>query len=418
MANGPNILLINTHDSGRFFGCYGVETVDTPAIDRLAAEGVRMAGMFAVSPICSPSRGAMMTGRLPQRNGLLGLTHHGFSLNPDERHAAELFREAGYRTVLFQFQHETVCENWESLGYEEYRCRESGETLYPYMFRPATEVAGSVADFLAEPHEKPFFVHVGLNETHTPFHFGGVVPSRKRGVTVPSHIRRSPEAEDHFAHLQGAIEEVDRAVGIILQSLEETKQAADTLVVFYSDHGYEGRRDKWTLYDPGIAIPMIFRWPGVLPAGRTCPAGRSNVDLLPTLLDCADLSIPENLDGRSLRGLLDGTEAAPAPEDERVFGIYYNGAARSVRTGRYKLIHHLGPEPYTAKAPVAFDDSDPKHPRPDWELYDLTSDPTETQNLWMEPGFREAGAALAEELLRWMAETGDPALTRPGPIHP
>ncbi|MCD8482636.1 MAG: sulfatase-like hydrolase/transferase [Verrucomicrobia bacterium] len=101
----PDILLINTHDSGRYFGCYGVATVNSPHLDSLAATGVLFENMIAASPICSPSRGAMVTGRWPQRNGLLGLTHHGFRLNSNERHAAQIFRDSGYETVLFHFQH-------------------------------------------------------------------------------------------------------------------------------------------------------------------------------------------------------------------------------------------------------------------------------------------------------------------------
>lgn len=417
MPEQPNILLINTHDSGRFFGCYGIDTVRTPAIDRLSKEGVRMDAMFAVSPICSPSRGAMMTGRYPQRNGLLGLTHHGYTFNPGERHAASLFCQGGYQTVLFQFQHEVVCEEWASLGYEEYRSRESGEALYPYMFRPATEVAGTVAEFLAEPRDRPFFAHVGFNETHTPFNFGGVVPARENGVTVPQHINHNSAAEDHFAHLQGAIEQVDAAVSIILEALDRNKLAANTLVVFYSDHGYEARRDKWTLYDPGIEIPMIFRWPAGLPAGKPCPALRSNVDLLPTLLDLSGLCLPENLDGRSIAPILKAPESAQTKEEEHIFGIYYNGAARCVRTPRYKLIHYLGPEPYMARVPVAINDNDAKFPRPDWELYDLKADPLEANNRWKDASYQKIGQSMADALLAWMHETADPAVAQPFKNH-
>jgi arylsulfatase A-like enzyme len=355
----------------------------------------------------------MMTGRYPQRNGLVGLTHHGFELNQGERHAAALFRDGGYHSVLFQFQHEAVAERWASLGYQAYRCRESGSPDYPHMFRPATEVARHVAEFLSEPGERPFFAHVGFNETHTPFDFGGVTPSRQHGVTVPGHIRRDAAAERHFAHLQGAIERVDEAVGRILAALADNRLEENTLVVFYSDHGYEARRDKWTLYDPGIAIPMIFRWPGVIPAGRHCDALRGNVDLLPTLLDLGGLPLPGDLDGRSFAPLLKDPAAHTDPGAERFFGIYYNGAARCIRTRTRKLIHHLGPEPYMAKAPVPLDDSDPKYPRPDWELYDLEDDPLETNNLWNESRCRAEGRALAGELIAWMRSTNDPALARP-----
>ena len=110
MSQRPNILIITNHDSGRHFGCYGVETVHTPAIDALAADGMRFENYFATVPLCSPSRGAMLTGRYPQSTGLMGLTHAPWhwSLNKGEQHLSHILRDAGYHTALFGLQHEAA----------------------------------------------------------------------------------------------------------------------------------------------------------------------------------------------------------------------------------------------------------------------------------------------------------------------
>src|SRR5947209_3447483 len=108
----PNILLLTCHDLGRFLGCYGVTTVGSPNLDRLAAEGVRLTRAFSTSCGCSPSRGALATGRYPHANGVMGLTHppFGWDLHPDERHIAQILREAGYDTHLFGFQHVSLSD--------------------------------------------------------------------------------------------------------------------------------------------------------------------------------------------------------------------------------------------------------------------------------------------------------------------
>ena len=118
MSQKPNILIITNHDSGRHFGCYGVETVHTPAIDALAADGLRFENYFATVPLCSPSRGAMLTGRYPQSTGLMGLTHAPWhwSLNKGEQHLSHILRDAGYHTALFGLQHEAA--DVQTLGFE------------------------------------------------------------------------------------------------------------------------------------------------------------------------------------------------------------------------------------------------------------------------------------------------------------
>ena len=406
----PNILLINTHDSGRYFGCYGVTTARTPHVDRLAGDGVLFANMTAASPICSPSRGAMVTGRWPQRNGLLGLTHHGFRLNEGERHMAVLFREAGYATALFHFQHVAAKEAWADLGFDAFlaRSRDDEEPVYPKMARPAPEVASAFTAYLdTRETERPFFAQINFNETHTPFDFGGVRPDRARGVTVPPWIEADADADAHFARLQGAVNALDTGVGILLDALRQNGLEENTVVLFATDHGFEGARDKWSCYEAGLGIAAIARWPAAgIAGGRRIEAPVSNVDILPTLLDLAGIAAPGTLDGLSLAPALRG-EAEADPE-RPVFAVYHNSGIRSVRTGNWKLIRNFSAEPYVEDPPATLRKRKPRHPRPPVELYNLSVDPHELHNLAAERP--EMARELDRHLAGWMRAVNDPIL--------
>jgi arylsulfatase A-like enzyme len=407
MQTRPNILLINTHDSGRFFGCYGIDTVASPNIDRLAEEGVLLEQFTAASPICSPSRGAMMTGRWPQSNGLLGLTHHGFQFNEGERHAAAIYKDAGYATALFHFQHVAERQEWKNLGYEEFLCRSRDDEFpaYPDMAIPAPEVGQSVADWLGSRTDgRPFFAQVNFNETHTPFGFGGVTEDRSKGVTVPPWIERDAESERHFAMLQGAVAQLDDGVAYILEGLKASGLVENTIVVFAVDHGFEARRDKWTCYESGLGIAGILRCPGLgLSGGRRVAEPLSNVALLPTLLDLSGLSKPGNLDGHSFASALRGEAFEPEP----VFSIYHNSGSRSVRCGRWKLIRNFSAEPYEAPSPVSIAGHGQAHARPSMQLFDLEPDPSELTNLAERHPVKVT--ELSHLLAEWMQTVGDPA---------
>lgn len=155
----PNILMITCHDIGQHLGCYGVETVHTPNIDALAAKGVCVRNFYSTSAVCSPGRGSLHTGRYPQSNGLMGLTHAPWwwKLNEDERHTASLLREQGYATTLIGFNHIDP-GNPERLGYDTVRsahCR-------------AEETVAETRDLLQHTRrsDRPFFAKVGFSEVH------------------------------------------------------------------------------------------------------------------------------------------------------------------------------------------------------------------------------------------------------------
>ena len=404
-ASRPNILLLQSHDSGRFFGCYGIPTVRTPHLDGLASDGLLFENLTAASPICSPSRGALLTGRWPQRNGLLGLTHHGFSFNPGERHAAAILQDGGYQTNLFHFQHVADHDDWAQLGFEHFHCRSRDEEFpnYPDMARTADELGDAFTDWLEQrSDERPFFTQINFNETHTPFEFGGVKPDTANGVTVPAWIQRDADSEKHFAMLQGSVAALDAGIGKILKSLHSAGIADNTIICYVADHGFEAARDKWTSYESGLGIAGIIRYAAQgICGGRRLQTPVSNVNFLPTLLDLIGFEQPTNLDGHSIApALLAGIE----PDERPVFSIYHNSGSRSVRIGDWKLIRNFSAEPYQQVPPVHFGGGS-KHARPTNELYDLTNDPHELHNL--AAANPERVQTMNACLREWMQSVGD-----------
>ena len=410
----PNILLAICHDLGRHVGCYGVDTVQSPHIDGLAAEGVRFTRNFCTAPQCSPSRAAMMTGRYPHANGILGLSHGPFAweMHPGERHIARICGENGYDTVLSGVQH--VTQRPETLGFDEI----FGGT------RTCDEVSRRFCTWLADRPKtaKPFYAQVGYFEPHRRFDRGGVTPDDTLGVHIPPYLKDCDETRAELAAMQGAIRKMDAAFGEILVALERTGNADDTLVIFTADHGIAFPRAKCTLYDPGIGTAFILRWPGgKISGGRTCDALVSNVDMVPTLLDLLNVEHPANLQGRSFLPLLRDVTRKHRQEifAEKTFHTFYD-PMRCIRTDRYKYIanFHRG---YRVEVPTDIQAGDTYRamlddlsgPRADFELYDLETDPNETENLAGKPEHHEVEVDLRRRLYDWMKDTGDPLLAGP-----
>jgi len=406
----PNILIITTHDTGRHFGCYGAAGVDSPHIDRIAAEGVRFDQCFTACPVCSASRAAMMTGRYPQSNGLMGLVHQPWwwEMHPDEQHLSQVLRDAGYATRLFGVQHETA--DVSRLGFGE-ATQLKGEPAERNALRIAEKAAESMGGWGAA--DKPTYAQVGFFETHTPYAFGGSQPGDPDAVEVPPYIQDDAAAREHLAALAGSVMQADDAVGTILDGLEQNGLAQNTLVVLTVDHGVElSRRAKWTCYDPGLSIALLMRWPaGGVRGGRVVGGQVSNVDVLPTLLELIGEPVPERLQGQSLKPLLDG--AVDAGRDE-VYAMFTSGCEpRCVRTERYKLIRNFqASRPLQLPAPIRGGAS-VWGPRAYVELYDLQNDPWEMTNAADEPSLADVRKELDAKLLAWMRDVGDPLLDGP-----
>lgn len=428
MSDRPNILLLHCHDLGRFLGCYGVPTVRTPVLDALAADGVRFQDAFCTAPQCSPSRASLYTGRYPQHNGVLGLTHSyfGWDLHASERHLAGRLHEQGYATALLGVHHESRRqpdpEVAARLGFDHVQT----EGIAPVVAARAVE---QLTGFAAG--KQPFYLQVGFSEPHRmpsrrdePGTMGflgeHIEPDSSGGVTVPPHLVDDEGSRAEVAELQGAVAAMDSAVGEVLNALHRLDLEQDTIVLFTTDHGLALPRAKCSLYDPGLETALIVRAPGAgWTGGRTVSGLVSNVDIAPTILEQAGIAVPSDLDGRSLAPLISGS----GPGREHVFGQMtyhdYYDPRRCVRSETHKLIVNF------SSAPFFMDPSQSWRPRsiaaglderafipyhPPVELYDLRSDPVELTNLAEDPEHEAVRKDLLAVLGAWMRELDDPLL--------
>jgi arylsulfatase A-like enzyme len=388
-------VVITTHDIGRHLHCYGVRSVQSPNLDALAAEGVRFDQAFATAPQCSPSRASLATGRYPHNNGVMGLAHHGYEWELDSPHVSSIFAAAGFTTHLFGGQHVTL--HPERLGFGQ------------------THLTGAVEQVLAsEPSERRLYLEINFDETHRPYPPPGAKPP---DLVVPGYLPAGPEAEEEMTAVEGTITEMDAAAGRVLEGLERTGRAAHAVVVFTTDHGLAMPRAKCTLYDPGLEVALIVRWPaGDIGSGVARSGLASNLDVLPTLLEAARVDAPEGIQGRSL------FEPRDAIFAEKTFHSYYD-PMRCIRTARHKYIRNFE-SAFAVEVPADIQQgpifkkyaSRYSTDRPNVvELYDLDADPLEQHNIAGTPMTASIEKELSSRLWAWMRETDDPLLNGPVP---
>ena len=416
-ASKPNIVVYISHDTGRFIGPYGVRTVHTPSADRVAAEGVLFENCFCAAPQCSPSRAALFTGRYPHANGVMGLTHADFAWDMlrSETHAAQWLKSLGYDTMGTGSLHEIRTR--EGRGFDTV-------LNVPLARRVGPELDAWLAG-RSDP-SKPFYAQIATIETHRGFLRDGVVADDSLGVTVQAPLRDTPSVREDFAGLQGSVRRWDEGLGAILDVLDRRGYAENTILVVTADHGIPMPRAKVSLYDPGIGVMLLIRWPnGHIPPGRRFGEMVSNVDILPTLLEAVGVGPVPEMQGRSFWPLLAG---GPYQERDKVyaemtFHAYYD-PMRCVRTKQYKYIRYfeMGKAAHmtsdNANSPSSVDNRDHlkldgHHPHE--ELYDLEADPHESENLAGDPAYERVRADLSKALADWMHDTDDPLLRGPIP---
>lgn len=429
----PNIVLLHCHDLGRHLNCYGIDSVESPNLDQLAAQGVLFERNFCTAPQCSPSRASIFTGRYPHSNGVMGLTHADFAweLHAGERHLGQILKAGGYATAGIGTIHETH-SGAQRCGLDDYvpsaRATQMADAAIATLTR------------LAAQRDKPFYLQAGCIEPHRlqgadptadlGFVGAGLQPDSSRGVRVLPYLRDTPGARAEFAELQGAVRHMDAQMGRVLAAIGTLGLERNTLVIFTTDHGIAMPRAKCSLYEPGLQTAFILRWPSRRGwhGGMRHKALVSNIDCLPTILDAAGLPVPEQVQGRSLAPLLDGRafEARDAIFGELTYHDYYD-PRRSVRTETHKLIVNF------SNAPAFMDPSQSWRPRtdtvvppnralayhPSIELYDLVKDPWEQRDVAKDPANAGVLAALRSRLAKHMGETRDPLLSGapPCPMH-
>lgn len=403
-----NILYIHSHDTGRYIQPYG-HAVPTPNLQALAQEGVLFRQAFCGGPTCSASRAALLTGMYAHSSGMAGLAHRGFALSDYDRHLVRFLGRNGYRTALAGIQHEAADD--ETIGYHEILGGGSrGERRRePHL---------AAAEFLERRPDGPFFLSVGFFETHRVFPEPGP-EDNPAYCRPPTPLPDAPETRYDMAAFTTSARSLDANMGAVLDALERSRLAGDTLVICTTDHGPAFPRMKCNLTDAGTGVMLIVRGPGGFTGGRACDALVSHVDVFPTLCELTGLQPPPWLQGRSLLPLVRGE--ADEVRDAVFSEVSYHAAyepMRCARTRRWKYIRRFGPR-RTVVLPNC-DDGPSKNlwlehgwaesRYADEELYDLVFDPNESANLAEQPAMLPVLEEMRARLGRWMRETDDPLL--------
>ena len=404
----PNILYLHSHDTGRYVQPYG-HAIATPRLQKLAEEGVLFRQNFCVTPTCSPSRAALLTGCYPHENGMKGLAHLGYSLNDYGQHIIHTLRREGYVSALAGVQHIASAsaeeEAWRVIGYDT--CLEGNQ------------YERQAASFLEGAPKTPFFLDVGFHETHREFPAIQDASENPNYCLPPSPLPDTPETREDMARYKASARELDRKIGVVLDALERSGLAENTLVICTTDHGIAFPRMKCNLYDSGIGTMLIMRGPGGFAAGRVIDCMTSHLDIFPTVCGLLQIEPPSWLRGKSLLPLV--SQETPVLHDALFFEINDHAAyeaVRAVRTERWKYVRRIDEH----RTPVLLncDNGESKslwlnygwedQPVPEESLYDLVFDPNETNNLAGDAASQEILKVMRERLMRWMNASNDSLL--------
>jgi uncharacterized sulfatase len=421
----PNILFcISDDQSWAHTSAMGDPVVRTPVFDRVAEEGVLFTHCFCSSPSCTPSRGAILTGRnfweLDEGALLWSTLATRFSVYPD------LLADAGYFVGLMK-------KGWGP----------GDQTVGGWTRNPAGPGFKSFAEFLqARPGGQPFCFWFGSFDPHRPYEVGsgvarGMDPAE---VRLPPFLPDAPEIRRDICDYYFEIERYDRDIGEMLALLEQSGQLDNTLVVITSDNGMPFPRAKTNLYDFGARMPLAVRWPARVPGGRRVTDFISHTDLAPTFVEACGVELPEEMTGRSFldvltssrEGRVDPTRDCAFTGRERHVRNSDGGGypCRAIRTDEYLYIRNLKPERWPAGEPPDYGDvdggptrtymlehRDEDHvarcfelgfgQRSEEELYDLNNDPNQLTNVADRPDYASVRQALRARLEGRLTSTGD-----------
>ncbi len=431
-ADRLNVLLILSDDhSAPHVGCYDNPDIKTPNLDKFAAQGMRFDRAYVTCPQCVPSRASIMTGRSPVA---IAMTRFSAPLPREVKTYPEAMRAAGWFTgVAGRTYHlEGAPTTPESRAvFEKYKLTTFRDRLDYVNQTPDNATAlGQFREFLDhKPAEKPFFLQLCSSDPHRPLTTQGPVKHDPATLKLPAHYPDTPAVRADFAAYYDEIAHFDVFFGEVMTELEKRGVAENTLVAFMGDNGASQFRGKGTLYEFGIHVPLLVRWPGKVKPGSHSAALISGEDLAPTFLEAAGLPVPREMTGQSFASLLRGEANVPrefifAERGPHASGLPGNSASfdlgRVVVSPTHKLIYNaLGQLPYWPvdfagqpfwKELVQRKDAgtlDPKlagryfaPTRPMFELFDLRADPSEFNNLY---GKAEV-ATVQHELLAAMQE--------------
>jgi uncharacterized sulfatase len=410
----PNVIWLIAEDISIDLGCYGNDLIHTPNIDRLAREGVLFTNAYVSAPVSSPNRSAFITGMYQTSIGGHNQRSHrndGYTPPTPVQLITKYFRDAGYYT--------SNCEgiNWS----------ESGKYDYNFDIWSMEEKPFDGTDWQNRYAGQPFYAQVNFKETHRVFIKDTSNPVDPSKVELPPYYPDHPLAKQDWANYLECIQVLDRKVGKVLNRLKKEGVADNTIVFFFGDNGRPFPRGKQFLYEGGIHVPLIIRWPGHIKPGKIADILVSTIDLASTSLSLAGIEVPNHMQGQVFLGK-DVKEkeyvfAARDRVDEAVDRI------RCVRTKRFKYIRNFYPDtPYLQFHGYVWR----THPmrallellhnqdkltreeekfmalnRPEEELYDLKKDPHELNNLAKVQEYQKTLMELRKVLDNWIVRTND-----------
>lgn len=402
----PNVLWVTCEDTSPDLGCYGDAYAVTPNLDKLAAQGCRYDLAFSHAPVCAPARSGIITGMYPTTIGSHHMRCHAVP-EPFVRCFTEYLRAAGY-----------YCTNNVKTDYN-----------FPAPLT-AWDECSNKAHWRNRPDKsQPFFAVFNFTSTHESqcWPIDGKLAHDPAKAVLPPYYADTPVIRRNWARYYDQVTKMDGQVAGILKQLEDDGLAENTVVFFYSDHGRGLTRGKRWLYDSGIRVPLLIRWPGVIKPGSTSDRLVCFVDFGPTVLSIAGIKPPDWMQGRPFLGEYE------APPREYVFAHRDRmdetyDIIRAVRDKRFKLIRNFEPHKpyaqridYMEKMPILQEmrrlHAEGKltgapalwfaERKPVEELYDCEADPHEVVNLAERPEHQETLKRLRKALEDWMKETKD-----------
>ncbi len=433
-ADRPNVLVILSDDhSAAHVGCYGNPDIKTPNLNAFAASGLRCDRADVTCPQCVPSRASILTGRSPVS---IGMTRFSAPLPRDVRTFPELLRVAGWFTgVAGRTYHLDGSPNSpESRAVFEKHGMVTFVDRFDFV-KKAGDNATSLTQFREfldlKPREKPFFLQLCSADPHRPLAECGPEKHDPSAITLPAHYPDTPLVREDFARYYDEVSHLDVFFGDVVAELERRGLAQNTIVVFMGDNGASQLRGKGTLYEFGIRVPLLIRWPAKIKPGSVAAELISGEDIAPTVLEAAGIPVPPDMTGKSFVKLLHGdahehreyvfaergAHASSLPNGSASFDL-----GRVVVSPTHKLIYNvtwqLPYQPVDFKGDHFWTELKQLHrdkklddrweslyfspTRAMFELYDLQADPAELKNLAGTPAAAVVEGKLKAALQEWM----------------
>ena len=432
VADHPNFLIIIADDcTYNDLPLYGGKNAKTPNIDKLATGGLTFNRAFVSSSMCQPCRAELYSGLYPMGNGS-AWNHSG--CRPDIQGMPQMLEKLGYRVGLAGKIHIRPSSVFPF---------EKVEGFDPNCVRNPTKAheLGPIKQFMTK--DDPFCLVVALTEPHVPWVMGDSSQYPPKKLKLPPNIADTPRTREDFSKYLAEITYMDGQVGEILDSLDKSGRADDTLVLFSSEQGSQFPGCKWTTWNTGLHTALIARWPNQIKEGKRTDALVQYADILPTLLDLAGEQV-KDLDGSSFAKVVKGKINT---HRRYVYGMHNNFPegppypTRTISDGVHRLILNLRPDelfiekhlmglkgnavlnnPYWAtwvrdswNKPVIYNLVKRYQSRPPVSFYNTAQDPYEMNDLSVKPKFQNKIKEMRKELEEWMKSEGDPGVMLDSP---